>query len=192
MMTQTPLSAATRDQRGVARPVRTPVLPPNPMITPLNINSLGPSSTPLAQLHPRKASASSLKNNPGRSRAPLAQPHPRKPSSLEPQTSSLQILIANARLEFHSTHRKISLLKIPNRERIAILQFTPQPLSRAASSNLQNGNPSGSAPLVHPELRRAQPHSRKLFFTNHQTRVTSHEFLIYGSAIRNRRKALKT
>ena len=183
-MTQTPLSAANPAQQGVARPARTPVPLPSPTITPLNINSLGPSSTPLAQLHPRKASASSLKNNPGRSRAPLAQPHPRKPSSLQPQASSLQILIANARLEFHSTHRKISPLKIPNRERIAIFQFTPQP-RRPTSPNFQNGNSFVFTPL-------AQLNSRKPFFTNHRSRFTSHEFLIYGSAIRNPHKALKT
>jgi hypothetical protein len=32
-------------------------------------------------------------------------------------------LIANARLKFRLSHRKISLLKIPNRERIAIFNF---------------------------------------------------------------------
>jgi hypothetical protein len=53
--------------------------------------------------------------------------HPPKLSSLQPQASSLQILIANARLKFRSTHRKLRPLKIPNRERIAILQFAPRP-----------------------------------------------------------------
>ena len=67
--------------------------------------------------------------------------HPPKLSSLQPQASSLQILIANARLEFHSTHRKLSSLKIPNRERIAILQFAPRPLRRPASPGLRSEAP---------------------------------------------------
>jgi len=44
---------------------------------------------------------------------------------------------------------------------------------------------------VYPESRRAQPHPRKLFFTNHQSRVTNHGFLIYGPAIGIRRKPFK-
>ena len=51
---------------------------------------------------------------------------PRRPfsvlSSLEPQASSLQNLIANARLEFRVTHTKQSTGAKSNRERIAILQ----------------------------------------------------------------------
>ena len=41
-------------------------------------------------------------------------------SSFQSRVSSLQILIANARLEFGVNHRENSPLKIPNRERIAI------------------------------------------------------------------------
>jgi hypothetical protein len=51
---------------------------------------------------------------------------PRRPfsvlSSLEPQASSLQNLIANARLEFRVTRTKQSTATKSNRERIAILQ----------------------------------------------------------------------
>jgi hypothetical protein len=41
-------------------------------------------------------------------------------SSFKPPASSLQNLIANLELEFRSTHRKISPLKISNRKYIAI------------------------------------------------------------------------
>src|ERR1700719_5392190 len=51
---------------------------------------------------------------------------PRRPfsvlSSLEPQASSLQNLIANARLEIPATRTKQSTATKSNRERIAILQ----------------------------------------------------------------------
>jgi len=123
-----------------------------------------------------------------------------------------EILIANLELEFRPTHRKISSLRISNRKYLAIFHLTSQ--SRCPTSpNFQSGNPFGSAPLVYPELRRAQlypelrrAHPRKpltspraalrvssLRFspaTGHSSLITA--FLIYGSAIRNRRKALKT
>ena len=108
-----------------------------------------------------------------------AQPHPRNRFAAFIQflratdrgSRATEILIANLELEFRPTHRKISPLRISNRKYFAIFHLTSQPPRRR---------------------RRAQSHPRKPFFTNHQSRVTSHEFLIYGSAIRNRRKALKT
>jgi len=87
--------------------------------------------------------------------------HPPKLSSLQPPASSLQILIANARLEFHSTRRKLSSLKIPNRERIAILHFAPRPFRRPASPSLQSKASVNPTPIVYPEFRRARPHPRK-------------------------------
>jgi len=203
MMTQTPLSAAIRAQQGIAGPARTPS--PSPTITPLNINSLGPRPTPLAQLHPRKASASSLKSNPGRSHAPLAQPHPRNRfvaliqflRATDRGSRATEILIANPELEFRSTHRKISPLRISNRKYLAIFHLISRP-RRRTSPNFQNGNPFGSAPLVYPELRRAQLHPRNRFAhliqflraTDRGSRAT--EILSDGSAIRNPCKALKT
>jgi hypothetical protein len=99
-------------------------------------------------------------------------------------------------LEFRSTRRKISLLKISNRKYSAI--FDPASAHhrrRPEPPNFQNGN---STPLACPEARRVlyrelrRAHPRKPFFTNHHSRGTNHEFLIHGSAIKNRRKALKT
>ena len=146
-----------------------------------SVKNPGRSPSPLAQLHPRNVlvgfcrlleggtptrdhAARSLPegsgfipsvNNPGHRPAPLAPPHPRKPSSLKPQASSLQILIANLELEFRLTHRKISPLKISNRKYFAIFHLTSQS-RRPVSPNFQNGNSFGSAPNVYPELRRAQ------------------------------------
>jgi hypothetical protein len=115
-----------------------------------------------------------------------------------------EILIANLELEFRPTHRKISSLRISNRKYLAIFHLTSQ--SRCPTSpNFQSGNPFGSAPLVYPELRRAQlypelrrAHPRNRFAaliqflraTDRGSRAT--EILIDGSAIRNPRKALKT
>jgi hypothetical protein len=72
-----------------------------------------------------------------------------------------EFLIANARLEFRSTHRKLSSLEIPNRERIAISQFAPRPFRRPASPSLQSKASVNPTPIVYPELRTAQPHPRK-------------------------------
>ena len=47
-------------------------------------------------------------------------------SSFQPPAPSFQKLIANLELEFHLTHRKISLLKISNRKFFAILRLTSQ------------------------------------------------------------------
>jgi hypothetical protein len=57
-------------------------------------------------------------NGLGHGPIPLAQTHPRKP--LPPSARRWRFLIANARLEFRLSDRKRGLLKIPNRERIAI------------------------------------------------------------------------
>ena len=51
-------------------------------------------------------------------------------SNFQELTSRPQILIANARLEFSLSHRKVSPLKIPNRERIAILHLRSHALGR--------------------------------------------------------------
>ena len=84
-------------------------------------------------------------------------------SSFQSRVSSLQILIANARLEFGVNHRENSPLRIPNRERIAISY------SRSAATP-----PDFPSPLaIHP-----------LSLVN--------GFLIYGGAIRNPRNPLKT
>jgi hypothetical protein len=85
-------------------------------------------------------------------------------------------LIANARLKFSLSHRKISLLKISNRERIAIFQLAFQ------------HRKSWPSPNRHAWLMRALVPR----FTIHESQATSHDLLIDGSAIRNRRKALKT
>ena len=75
--------------------------------------------------------------------------------SFESPVSSLQNLIANLELEFHSTHRKLSPLRISNRKYLAIFHSNSQARSRATSSNFQNGNSFCSTPIVYPELRRA-------------------------------------
>ena len=70
-------------------------------------------------LHPRKPFATSLNGREAKS-VPLAQPHPRNRFAALIQflpatdrgSRATEILIANARLEFHPTHRKISHLKI--------------------------------------------------------------------------------
>jgi hypothetical protein len=85
------------------------------------------SSLPLAQPYPRKPSSRVDECE----FIPFALTHPRNPSALPgARKLVLQIkshsprvthfLIANARLKFSLSHRKISLLKISNRERIAI------------------------------------------------------------------------
>jgi hypothetical protein len=76
-------------------------------------------------------------------------------------------LIANLELEFHLTQRKLSPLRIPNRKFLTIFQL-----------------------LAHP-LPLAQPHPRKPFFTNHQSRAICHQFLIHGSAIKTQRNRFK-
>jgi hypothetical protein len=84
-------------------------------------------------------------------------------SSFQSRVSSLQILIANARLEFSVTHRENSPVKISNRERIAIFH------SRSATAPLDF-----LSPLI----------------THHLSLITG--FLIYGGAIRNPCNPLKT
>jgi hypothetical protein len=119
-------------------------------------------------------------------------------SSFQPQASSLQNLIANLELEFQSTHRKISPLKISNRKYFAIFHLTSQS-RRPVSPNFQNGNPFGAIPLaqLHPRKPLTSPRAAlrisSLRFsptTGHSSLVTA--LLIYGSAMRNPRKALKT
>ena len=119
-------------------------------------------------------------------------------SSFQPQASSLQNLIANLELESRPTRRKISPLRISNRKYLAIFHFISRPLRRAASLSFPPSFPEGRGfiPSVKNPGRSPSPlaqlHPRKPFFTNHYSRVTSHEFLIYCSAIRNPCKALKT
>jgi hypothetical protein len=83
--------------------------------------------------------------------------------SFESPASSLQNLIANLELEFRSTHRKLSPLRISNRKYLAIFHPNSQARSRATSPNFQNGNSFCSTPIVYPELRRAAPHPRNCF-----------------------------
>jgi hypothetical protein len=159
------------------------------------------SSIPLAQPYPRNPSPCLDRNE----FTPLALTHPRNPSAIQgARKLVLQIkshsprvtdfpwppwparrgrparrfgrLIANARLKFSLSHRKISLLKISNRERIAIFQLTFQHRKSWPYPNRQ-------AWLMRALVPR---------FTIHESQVTSHDLLIDGSAIRNRRKALKT
>ena len=126
----------------------------------------------LAFFHPNsqarsRATSANFQNGNSFCSTPIVYPefrrahlHPPKLSSLQPQASSLQILIANARLKFRSTRRKLRPLKIPNRERIAISQFAPRPLRRPASPSLQSKASVNPTPIVYPEFRRAlsQPH----------------------------------
>jgi hypothetical protein len=207
MMTQTPLSAARSTRRGEKFPTR-------------------PGVSAAARSSSFQPQASSLQNvypEPQR-----AQPHPRNRFAVLIQflratdrgSRATEILIANLELEFRSTHRKISPLRISNRKYFAIFYLASQS-RRPTSPNFQNGNSLVSAPLVCPKLRRAQPHPHKPFATSlngreaesvplaqphprnrfaalvqflqatdHGSRAT--EILIDGSAIRNRRKALKT
>ena len=105
-------------------------------------------------------------------------------SSLQPQASSFQNLIANLELEFRPTHRKISPLKISNRKYLAIFHPNSQARSRATSPNFQNGNSFCSTPIVYPELRRVQPRPRKL--SSLQPQPSSLQILIAnGSRFRN-------
>jgi hypothetical protein len=117
---------------------------------------------------PSRVTSSNFQNGNSFCSTPIVYPelrrthlHPPKLSSLQPQASSLQILIANARLKFRSTHRKLRPLKIPNRERITILPFAPRPFRRPASSSLRSEASVNPTPIVYPEFRRALSHSRK-------------------------------
>ncbi len=128
-------------------------------------------------------------------------------------------LIANARLEFHLTHRKISPLRITlpavvgNRERIAISHFVSG--GRGFSPSINDLEPR-STPLAQLHPRKSFRCCRSSLLTTPATvkrptserpsylsesrrsaRITSHEsqvtsFLIYCGAIRNPRKPLKT
>jgi hypothetical protein len=115
-------------------------------------------------------------------------------SSLQPQASSFQNLIANLELEFRPTHRKISPLKISNRKYLALFHLASQARRRAASPNFQNGN---LLSFPFPQLRSRKPLTphkasslRLSLATGHSSLIT--RFLIYGAAIRNRRNSLKT
>jgi hypothetical protein len=81
-------------------------------------------------------------NGLGHSPSPLAQTYPRKP--LSPSVQRWRFLIANARLKFRLSDRKRSLLKIPNRERIAIFHLAPEP-----RLFLVNGHSSLVTLLIH-------------------------------------------
>jgi hypothetical protein len=152
--------------------------------------------TPLALTHPRNPSPCLDRHE----FIPLALTHPRNPSAIQgARALVLRIkshsprvtdsfwppwparcggrLIANARLKFSLSHRKISQLKISNRERIAIFQLAFQHRKSWPSPIVQRGE-CGLSPLSH--------------FTTHESQVTRHRFLIGGSAIRNPCKALKT
>jgi hypothetical protein len=111
---------------------------------------------PLALTHPRKPSPCLHRHE----FIPLALTHPRNPSAIQgARKLVLQVkshsprvtdfpwppwparrggrLIANARLKFSLSHRQISLLKISNRERIAIFQLAFQHRKSWPSPNRQ-------------------------------------------------------
>ena len=67
-------------------------------------------------------------------------------SSFQPRASSLKILIANARLEFNVSHSKQNLLRISNRERIAIFHPRFHPLAQKARATTR-------PPKVQPRFR---------------------------------------
>jgi hypothetical protein len=189
MMTQTPLSAASRatlaspekcasnsssesqasSLQNLIANLELEFCPTHRKLSPLRISNRKYFAIfhPNSQARSRATSPNFQNGNPFCS-TPLIYPelrrahlYPPKLSSLQPQVSSLQILIANARSEFHSTRRKLSSLKIPNRERIAISQFAPQPLRRPASPSLRSEPSVNPTPIVYPELRKALSHPHK-------------------------------
>ena len=121
-------------------------------------------------------------------------------------SAAADFLIANARLEFNVSHSKQNLLKISNRERIAIFHPRFHPLAQKARATTR-------PPKVQPRFRPLQK-NRDSYFDSHPFRpvppayllagardlrslvacrsslVTG--FLIYRTAIRNPCKALKT
>jgi hypothetical protein len=139
---------------------------------------------------------------------PLAPTHLRKPSRFFPfwhGRAAAKILIANPRLEFRLTARKLSQLRISNRKKIAI--FHPV-FRRSAKTVLPPSFPSGRGFIPSINRRRivtvplalnyprkpfprfasteftpfAPPHPRKPA-TRHPSLITGS--LIYGGAIRN-------
>jgi len=124
-------------------------------------------SIPLALNHPRQPLASSMKNGSGRSPAPLAQPYPRNrfesfiqfSPATDRESRATEFLIANLELKFHSTHRKISPLKISNRK-FSALSYRAEQRAR----------------LELPDFR------LKFLATSHSPLATA--FLIQGSAIK--------
>src|ERR1700751_2625478 len=96
-----------------------------------------------------------------------------KAREMAPVATSLTIafLIANLELEFHPTHRKLSLLRISNRKYFAVFDPAVQDprFSRPVTCHLGCTKQAG-----------------------HRRRSLAYRFLIYGSAIKKRRNPLQT
>jgi hypothetical protein len=82
-------------------------------------------------------------NGLGHGPLPLAQTYPRKPLPLSVQRR--RFLIANARLKFRLSDRKRGLLKISNRERIAVfcVGFSATPTGKGKRVRKQRGRDGG-------------------------------------------------
>jgi hypothetical protein len=106
-----------------------------------------------------------------------------------------EFLIANPELEFRLSPSKHTHLKISNREYIAVFQSAfshPASISTLLSSSIVSLNCPPAESRVTCLPAEANAPSGSLLFTNHKSPVTSHDFLIYGSAIRIPGKPLKT
>jgi hypothetical protein len=143
MTTQTSLSAARRARRGEKLPAPTSTLSPA-------VHNRDVKSRPLALPHQRNSLP--FINNRRASALPFAQLYPRKPlaSLTDRESRPTEFLIANLELKLHSTHRKTSLLKIPNRKFLAIFHSPWRMaifylVSYTRTSTSQNGN---SSPLA--------------------------------------------
>ena len=139
--------------------------------------------------YPRKPFVLCLSPNtdrPASHQLPLALTHPRKTSvSCQPPKTTVT---SACPLPLALPHpRRPSVRRVRQTASGGFLPFLE------GSGFIPSVNDRGPSPLplVYPESRRAPNHPRKPFFTNHQSRATNHGFLIYGPAIRNRRKPFK-
>ena len=109
-------------------------------------------------------SAATLGFQDGRGLFPRRKPTPTMglaaSSSFQDRASSLHILIANARLEFNVSHSKQNLLKISNRERIAI--FHPRFHKLAQKRRRATSRPPKVQPRFHPLCSSFQPRASSL------------------------------
>src|ERR1700746_481222 len=108
-------------------------------------------------------SAATLGFQDGRGLFPRRKPTPTMglaaSSSFQDRASSLHILIANARLEFNVSHSKQNLLKISNRERIAIFHPRFHPLAQKARATTC---PPKAQPRFRPLYSSSQPRASSL------------------------------
>ena len=95
--------------------------------------------------------------------------------------SSAVFLIANARLKFHSSHRKLSQLKFPNRERMAVSPRTTEPPAIAQHQFLRPATRSRST-MQPPRRHLTNPGflivTQGLEFPLKPVKTTSSKFLI--------------